>query len=173
MHPDIVPAFGLYMFLVLALAAVVLLPLIKKIADRAWDRSLAPILCIDFDGVLHSYARGWKGPRVIPDPPVPGAIEWLLSLLSDPESVCAMAPRFKHFNVQIYSSRSRYIGGRRAMKKWLVKHGFPPAYLELIRFPTRKPPAFLQIDDRAMTFTGKFPTEKEMRAFRPWNKRAV
>jgi hypothetical protein len=31
-----------------------------------------PILCLDFDGVLHSYTSGWKGAAVIPDPPVPG-----------------------------------------------------------------------------------------------------
>ena len=53
-----------------------------------------PILAIDFDGVLHSYSSGWKGSRNIPDPPVDGAIEWLNGLVSDGESVCAMAPRY-------------------------------------------------------------------------------
>ena len=28
-----------------------------------------PILCLDFDGVVHSYTSGWKGADVIPDPP--------------------------------------------------------------------------------------------------------
>lgn len=36
-----------------------------------------PILCLDFDGVIHSYASGWKGANVIHDPPVPGAIAFL------------------------------------------------------------------------------------------------
>ena len=37
-----------------------------------------PILCLDFDGVLHSYTSGWLGADVIPDPPVPGYAQFLL-----------------------------------------------------------------------------------------------
>lgn len=129
-----------------------------------------PILCIDFDGVLHSYSSGWKGPRNIPDPPVEGAIEWLESLLGCPDYF-GIAPRYKDFKVCIYSSRSRYLFGKRTIKKWLVRHGLDINYLELISFPTRKPPAFLQIDDRAITFTGTFPSVEEMKSFKPWNKR--
>lgn len=131
-----------------------------------------PILCIDFDGVLHSYYSGWKGPRNIPDPPVLGAIEWLDDLVENGDKVSAMAPRYREFDVCIFSSRSRYLGGRRAMKRWLVKWGFPEDKLENIRFPLLKPAAHLQIDDRAMQFKGTFPTIKEMKAFRPWNRRS-
>jgi hypothetical protein len=133
-----------------------------------------PILSIDLDGVLHSYTSGWKGPRNIPDPPVKGAIPWLRSLLSDPECICAMAPRFLDFDVQIFSSRSRHVGGRRAIKKWLFKQfvaiGEPGQCIELLKFPLWKPPAFLHIDDRAWLFTGSFPTVSRMKAFKPWNK---
>lgn len=38
-------------------------------------------ICIDFDGVLHSYTSGWQGEDVASDPPVPGAIEWLREMI--------------------------------------------------------------------------------------------
>ena len=36
-----------------------------------------PILCMDFDGVIHSYESGWRGATIIPDVPVEGALEFL------------------------------------------------------------------------------------------------
>ena len=132
----------------------------------------ARILCLDFDGVLHSYSSGWKGGRNIPDPPVPGAIEWLNAIVPDGDAVGgSFDPRHDDFKVCIYSSRSRYWGGRKAMKAWLLKHGFEAHKIENLGFPLMKPPAFLQIDDRAITFTGTFPSVQEMLAFKPWHKK--
>jgi hypothetical protein len=141
-----------------------------------------PILCLDFDGVIHSYTSGWKGPRSIPDEAVPGAIEFISNCLG-------------HFQVCIYSSRSRYLFGRRAMRKWLFDklldyifdkypqsldapfidessgYGAAKSMLYEIKFPIKKPAAFLQIDDRAICFNGTFPNLDEIKAFKPWNKR--
>src|SRR5271163_3111820 len=64
------------------------------------------ILCLDFDGVIHSYTSGWKGADVISDPPVPGAIAFMLSALI-------------YFKVVIFSSRSHQRGGTDAMRRWL------------------------------------------------------
>jgi len=128
-----------------------------------------PIICIDFDGVLHSYVSGWCGPRTIPDHPVPGAIDWLRSLLGTPDP-SGLGWIHKGVQVCIYSSRSRYIFAKRAMKKWLLKNGLEPEYLERIKFPTRKPPAHLTIDDRAVCFCGVFPKLEDMKAFVPWYK---
>jgi hypothetical protein len=126
-----------------------------------------PILCLDFDGVIHSYSSGWKGADVIPDPPVPGAVAF----------ICNALP---HFRVAIYSSRSGQSGGIDAMQAWLhtamVTEGvYPPEtadnLLGQIEWPTEKPPAMVTIDDRALTFTGSWPDTEELLAFQPWNKK--
>lgn len=124
------------------------------------------ILCLDFDGVVHSYLSGWKGSRTIPDPPVPGAFAFIATMLVN------------GWDVAIHSSRSGQWGGRRAMRNWLREHSGQMWYdspagsgLENVRFPLFKPSAFVTLDDRAIQFTGYWPSEMELRAFKPWNKR--
>lgn len=134
-----------------------------------------PIICVDFDGVIHSYASGWKGSDVIPDPPVEGALDWLRSLLPMPEAISAMAPPYVGPEPVIYSARSGQSGGIKAMKEWFIRHGMHPAYFydDILKFPTSKPPAFLTLDDRAICFTGRFPTAAEMLGFTSWQKKDV
>lgn len=120
------------------------------------------ILCLDFDGVLHSYISGWQGADVISDPPVKGAMEFLREAV-------------EHFDVHIYSSRSNQRGGIKAMREWLYKWAprhLPPPYdwLDRLYWPTEKPPAFIGIDDRVLTFRGRFPSMHTLDTFRPWNK---
>lgn len=129
-----------------------------------------PILCVDFDGVIHSYTSPWTNEREIRDPPVPGALRWLWEAS-------------KVFDVQIYSSRSKTHEGREAMAAWLIlwsMREFADAYHPMsglispypIGFAHEKPPAFLTIDDRALRFTGSFDTldPAALLAFKPWNK---
>lgn len=124
-----------------------------------------PILCLDFDGVIHSFKSGWKGATVIPDPPVPGAMEFIAAAID-------------HFHVDIFSSRSADPLGRRAMWSYIKQHleeavGEIEAsrIISLIDFPFDKPAAFVSIDDRAITFEGKWPDIEALKAFKPWNKR--
>lgn len=123
-----------------------------------------PILCLDFDGVIHSYTSRWQGATVIPDPPVDGAIAFMLGALHK-------------FDVCIFSSRSGQAGGVSAMRDWLRTHAGQcwhesPAGpgLEDVRFVTEKPPALVTIDDRAITFTGVWPSIESLLSFKPWNK---
>ena len=125
-----------------------------------------PILCLDFDGVIHSYTSGWQGADVIPDPPVEGAIPFIYMALSS-------------FRVAIFSSRSGQRGGIRAMQKWLKKHAqahedfhlMNHGWLGRIEWPTEKPPAMVGLDDRVLTFTGAWPNICDLKAFKPWNKK--
>lgn len=153
-----------------------------------------PILCLDFDGVLHSYNSGWKGATVIPDPPVPGALEFVVGALD-------------RFTVAILSSRSHQWFGRYAMKRWLRKHliaaagkdfsdtpewwagriaetAFADPWADEVRWaadrviaeiqwPLHKPPAMVTIDDRAITFSGVWPSIEELLAFKTWNAKRV
>jgi len=149
------------------------------------------IICLDFDGVIHSYTSGWQGPRAILDNPVPGALEFIVKAQES-------------FIVAIYSSRSHALFGRLTMKNWLkiqytqlgsngyestpdwLKEkvsalafanpwdeevsNFAATVIRKIQFPLHKPPAFITIDDRAIQFTGTFPDVEEIKKFRPWNK---
>jgi hypothetical protein len=134
-----------------------------------------PILCIDFDGVIHSYESGWKGATVIPDPYIPGFFAWAIEAT-------------KYFDLVVYSSRSKDPDGPRAMREWLgtqsinaievgeVSRDFEWSRLfNYITFAHEKPAAFLTIDDRAICFKGVWshpdlnPTS--LITFQPWNKR--
>jgi hypothetical protein len=133
------------------------------------------VLALDFDGVLHSYASGWRGAGIIQDPPVPGAIDFVREAL-------------RHFRVCIFSSRcvdeeSAWYGacrifwsktnldGVKAMVEWFRQHGLTDEEIAWVEFWGTKPPAHVLIDDRAHAFKGKFPSIAELKAFKPWNKR--
>jgi hypothetical protein len=119
-----------------------------------------PTICIDFDGVIHSYERGWQDGTIY-GTVVPGFFEW-----------AAEAQKF--FRLVIYSSRSATDEGRLAMGNWLAMHlrsweGDP---IELT-MAAEKPAAFLTIDDRAIIFTGDWTEPRlvpeSLRMFKPWN----
>lgn len=158
-----------------------------------------PILVYDFDGVIHGYTSGWKGATVIPDPPVPGALEHLVGSLS-------------RFQPAVHSSRSHQWGGIRAMKRYIYTnlyylggcdpmnihdpnwrtpewwadyiaanssmepwphevHRAAKKVVREIMWPIFKPPAVYSIDDRGHQFDGTWPSFDDIAGFKPWNKR--
>lgn len=112
-------------------------------------------IAVDFDGVIHSYTSPWVAPDVIPDPPVPGAIDWLNEIDAK-------------LTVVIFTTRGATLEGRSAVRNWLWDNG---ATLDEIRVTAEKPAALLYIDDRGYRFDGaNFPTVEEVHRLRPWNK---
>ena|SRR5215469_6150976 len=118
-----------------------------------------PILCLDFDGCIHSYTSGWKGVDKIPDPPVPGAFEW-------------MTRAAEVFEIHIYSSRSSSPAGRRAMFQYIYSRDRVLAHL--VVFADEKPRAFITIDDRCVQFNGNWSDAQfqpqKLLAFVPYYK---
>lgn len=125
-----------------------------------------PILCIDFDGVIHSYEKGWQN-GVIYGSVTPGFWEWAEQAA-------------KLFKLVIYSSRSKTDAGNMEMSAWLIgqrrtwreaggTHEIPDALS--FEFASEKPAAFLTIDDRAICFTGDWSALDPaiLREFKPWN----
>ncbi|MGQ3041420.1 MAG: hypothetical protein ACT6TH_14440 [Brevundimonas sp.] len=129
-----------------------------------------PIICLDFDGVIHRYDTPWTDAATISDGVTAGFFEW-----ADEAA--------KHFRLVIYSSRSKEPKAVEAMMLWLVDQrrrwreagGVSPndGGVVDLEFAHEKPPAFLTIDDRAIQFTGDWSalSHEALLAFKPWNKR--
>lgn len=106
-------------------------------------------ICLDFDGVLHSYVSGWKGIEPT-DPPTHGAQEFVQDLLN------------MGYIVVIQSTRADTREGEFAIMSWLQKHKFPVKELQQQEnndqdwISATKPKALLYVDDRGIRFTGKF-----------------
>jgi hypothetical protein len=106
-------------------------------------------VCLDFDGVLHSYRSGWCGATVISDPPIHGTRE-------------AVARLREQYCVVVYSTRCHTEEGRNAVKNWLQRHD-----IVVDDICEHKPPALVYVDDRAIRFRGDWnDTMTEIHNFR-------
>lgn len=130
-----------------------------------------PILCLDFDGVIHDYREGWKDGVIYGDV-TPGFFDWALHAVI-------------YFRLVVYSSRSKDPAKLDAMVSWLEAKKLewfrakPRSAMvdELLVFEYahEKPAAFLTIDDRAITFNGNWDemNPERLRLFQPWMKKEV
>lgn len=132
---------------------------------------MKPILCLDFDGVIHDYKKGWCDGDIY-GTVTPGFFEW--------------ASQAKNlFQLVIYSSRSATVDGKIAMWSWLKhewghwrhfgagqEHPDPVSYNQF-EFAHEKPPAFLTIDDRTIQFEGNWKDldPATLLKFKPWMAR--
>lgn len=115
-------------------------------------------VALDFDGVINSYTSGFVGIAKLPDPPVPGAIEYIEELVK------------YGFKVYVYSTRNEQEAGRKAIYNYLQEHGLSEEILAKVGIVAGKPKAKIYLDDRAWEFTGTFPTPLEIEHFQPWHR---
>ena len=108
-------------------------------------------ICFDFDGVIHSYASGWKGASVIPDKPVNGIRELIAEL------------REKGIRIVVVSSRCNSPGGKEATESWLNENG-----ITVDEVTNERPDCIANIDDRGIPFTENL--YHDIVTFVPWNK---
>ena len=118
--------------------------IIRKALEVEDDK---PILCLDFDDTLFDTET---------EKPIEGSLDFVNSVVDI-------------FDVQILSGRSATKAGRDEMKEWLKANDFPVK----ISFPEHKPSVDVMLDDRAITFTGTYPTVEELQDFIPWNKKEL
>lgn len=128
-------------------------------------------IAVDFDGVIHQYTtkqRGEWDPEYIPDPPMPGAFEWLGEMV-------------RSFHVIIHSARftprdhteagcAKAHRALEAVKRWMLEQGMDSHTLRRLEFwmDPGKPTALVYIDDRGYRFEGVFPSKEAIHRLRPW-----
>ena len=121
---------------------------VEMLEAQGIERSQKTI-CLDFDGVVHSYVSGWSGETVISDPPIHRVKEAIARLRSN-------------YRVVIHSARCRSEDGCTAIREWLQRHE-----IEVDEVCMFKPPAHVYVDDRAVRFTGDWDqTIADISAFR-------
>ena len=107
-------------------------------------------VCLDFNGVVHSYTTPWKDIYTIADGPVEHTA-WAIKSL-----------RNIGYRVVVFSARS----DPDAILDWLDKHD-----IEVDEVCSKKPGASVFVDDKAVTFRGSWAdTIVDIQEFKQWNK---
>lgn len=116
-------------------------------------------ICFDFDGVIHSYTSGWKGVDKIPDPPI--EIEKMKKEL--------LQLKCFGYRLVIFSSRCSDQNGIEAIIMWLSYWNLLDYFDDICE---SKPPAMVYVDDRALTFDGKWTGfAAKIHDFKTWMER--
>ena len=119
---------------------------------RYRQRRRQPIICLDFDGVIHLHLSPWRGRAVISDGPVQGAKEAVEDL------------RRRGNRIVVFSGRCASDDGVNAIKVWLNRHD-----IEVDDVARNKPVADLYVDDKAVTFRGDWvETLEAIHKFQQW-----
>lgn len=121
-----------------------------------------PILCVDFDGVLHRPVGSYRGPGQIDGVLVEGCLQFLVGAS-------------ERFEIAVHSGRSQFVEGREAMEAWLSDRAVEQLgqdgadkLMSRVGFPEHKPLMSVGLDDRVIRFDGVYPSIEDLLAFRPW-----
>ena len=116
-------------------------------------------ICIDFDGVIHDYSKGWLGVDVFYKP-LPGAIEGTARL------------RLKGWTIIIFTTRN----DTPAFRKWLEENHITYDYINLnpnqpVGSDKGKLIADVYLDDRGICFTGDWNEAiDQVLSFKAWQQ---
>jgi hypothetical protein len=106
-----------------------------------------PTICIDFDGVIHKYSKGWQDGSIY-DELVDGAINFIKTLQDQNISVVILSTRKPEQIVQFLSS---HIECQEVPQGTTFYND-----TKVVGVTNIKLPAQVYIDDRAVTFNGNF-----------------
>ena len=149
------------------------------------SETFRPTICIDFDGVILSYEKGWQN-GLIYGTIVPGFFEWCeqvrgqvqlviySSRSKDPLSIIHMAT-WVRLQAEIVAPNWQCTDMPRPEHPVQRFLDAQRAEILLIRYTAEKPSAWLTIDDRAIRFDGDWASPDlsldALLAFKPWNYR--
>lgn len=103
------------------------------------------VVCVDFDGVIHRYSKGWQDGSIY-DPPMKGAKKELGRLVSKGYKVVILTTRLNpEANDDVNLEKNK-------ITKWLADNGFQ-AGVHYHDITAIKPKAGIYIDDRGIRFT--------------------
>jgi Lar family restriction alleviation protein len=131
----------------------------EELIER-WNRRVemkrTKTICLDFDGVIHSYKTRWINEKVIPDPPTEGVKEFIAKLREVRRVVV------KSVRCEISDA------GMDAVKAYLDKYGIEVDGV----VKTCPRTASLLVDDKVLTFRGIWTDElfDQIINFVPWTK---
>lgn len=131
-------------------------PLVKSIKGRnivTEDLEQPKRICVDFDGTIHSYSKGFHDGSLY-DGPTEGCKEALSFLKNEGYEIVVFTARLsKENNPDTYKINEEMI------RKWLVQYGIP-----YDRITSEKIFSLVYIDDRGLRFSS-WPDTLEMLKF--------
>jgi hypothetical protein len=111
-----------------------------------------PTICVDFDGVIHAYSKGFHDGTIY-DRPVNG-------------TSLALERLHNEYKVVVLSARARSDEQVKEIWDWLATYGLD-GYVDEVT--NKKPPAVAYIDDRAVTFIDWADVPEGIRRLGEWN----